>query len=196
LKRILILLFISAFLFPAKAQKAFSKYDDTFKKYSKRFFGPAFDWKIFKAQGIAESGLTPDAVSWVGARGIMQLMPSTFAEVQSRNPELIDINDPEWNIAAGISYDRTIWTTWKEIDDDKEKQRFTFGSYNAGRGTIMKAQLKAKDKNLDHNTWDNIKQIAPEVTKWRHEETLNYVTKIDSFYIQLSKELQKKRFSK
>jgi hypothetical protein len=60
----------------------------------------------------------------------------------------------------------------------------------------MKAQLKAKDKNLDHNTWDNIKQIAPEVTKWRHEETLNYVTKIDSFYIQLSKELHKKRFSK
>jgi membrane-bound lytic murein transglycosylase F len=174
------------------AQKSFFKYDDTFRKYSKRFFGPGFDWRVFKAQGIAESGLSPDAESWVGAKGIMQLMPSTFAEVQSRNPELTDVNDPEWNIAAGIYYDRTIWNNWKEILTDSEKQRFTFGSYNAGRGTIMKAQTKAKGKNLDHNSWGTIRQIAPEIKGWRHEETLNYVTKIDSFYMQLSRMKEKK----
>ena len=196
MKRVLFIILFSSLLFPVYAQKSFSKYDDVFRKYSKRFFGPAFDWKIFKAQGIAESGLSPDAISQVGAKGIMQLMPSTFSEIQSRNPELTDINDPEWNIAAGISYDRTIWKSWKDIEVDKEKQRFTFGSYNAGRGTIMKAQTKAKDKNLDHNAWDNIRQIAPEVPRWRHEETINYVTKIDSFYLQLSRKSEREKLIK
>ena len=32
------------------------KYDPYFRKYSKRFFGPAIDWQWFKAQGFAESG--------------------------------------------------------------------------------------------------------------------------------------------
>lgn len=196
MKRVLFIILFSSLLFPINAQKSFSKYDDVFRKYSKRFFGPAFDWKLFKAQGIAESGLSPEAISQVGAKGIMQLMPSTFSEIQSSNPELTDINDPEWNIAAGIKYDRMIWTSWKEIEDNKEKQRFTFGSYNAGRGTIMKAQSKAKDKNLDQNSWENIRQIAPEVPRWRHEETINYVSRIDSFHVMLTKERQKLKFSK
>src|SRR6266568_986457 len=60
------------------AKKISERYDPTFRKYTKRFFGPAFDWKYFKAQGFAESGLKADAQSWVGARGVMQLMPSTY----------------------------------------------------------------------------------------------------------------------
>ena len=192
MKRGLLLIIFIFFAAGLSAQRSFSKYDETFRKYSKRFFGPGFDWQLFKAQGIAESGLSPDAVSWVGAKGIMQLMPSTFAEVQSRNPELTDINDPEWNIAAGIYYDRSIWKNWKEISTEDEKLRFTLGSYNAGRGTIMKAQSKARGKNLDHTAWENIRQIAPEVKGWRHKETLNYVTKIDSFYLQLTRMQAKK----
>ncbi len=188
MKRGFVLFVLFLFTLELAAQNSQSKYDDTFRKYSKRFFGPGFDWKIFKAQGIAESGLSPDAESQVGAHGLMQLMPSTFAEIQSRNPDFQNINDPEWNIAGGIYYDRILWNNWKEISPDSEKQRFTFGSYNAGRGTIMKAQSKAKDKNLDHNAWQNIKQIAPEVRGWRHEETINYVHKIDSFHTKLLKE--------
>ena len=60
-----------------------SRYDDYFKKYSKRYFGAPFDWRFFKAQGMAESELNARARSFVGARGIMQLMPSTFALIAS-----------------------------------------------------------------------------------------------------------------
>ena len=43
------------------------RYDPAFRKYTKRFFGPAFDWRHFKAQGLAESGL--DRVAGVLAGG-------------------------------------------------------------------------------------------------------------------------------
>ena len=49
--------------------------DDAFRKYAKRFFGPGVDWRLFKAQGMTESGLDPDATSRMGARGILQLLP-------------------------------------------------------------------------------------------------------------------------
>jgi membrane-bound lytic murein transglycosylase MltF len=185
-------LFLSSMTF---AQKSNIGYDHIFKKYTKRYFGPGFDWKVFKAQGIAESGLLPDAQSNVGAKGIMQLMPTTYDEIKSRNTELKEINDPEWNIAAGIYYDRQLWRSWDDILNDKDKKAFTFGSYNAGKGTIQKAKLKAKEKNLDDNSWNAIKEIAPEVPKWRHKETLDYVTKIDSFHNKLIINASKPNYS-
>jgi membrane-bound lytic murein transglycosylase F len=163
----------------AQAQTASSRYDDLFRSYSKKFFGPAFDWRIFKAQAMAESGLDPNAQSWVGARGLMQLMPATYKEVQSKNPDLGEIADPKWNIAAGIYYDRQLWRQWMELGEDVNHRRsFMFGSYNAGRGTLLRAQRVAADKALNHNEWPSIQVIAPEVPRWRHEETLGYVEKI------------------
>src|SRR5919201_1404990 len=58
------------------AARDVARYDGVFRKYTKRYFGAGFDWRYFKAQGMAESQLNPTARSWVGARGIMQLMPS------------------------------------------------------------------------------------------------------------------------
>ena len=187
MKRVLCIVLIFFLCDHVYPQKHFSKYDDTFKKYSKRFFGPGFDWKIFKAQGIAESGLTPDAVSQVGARGIMQLMPSTFQEIQSSNSEFAKIEDPEMNIGAGIYYDRTLYKAWKEIEADSNKLNFTYGSYNAGSGTIMKAQTKAKNNSLDHTSWESIANVAKQVPRWRYEETLNYVERINNFHEKLKK---------
>ena len=84
------------------------KYDPYFRKYSKRFFGPAIDWQWFKAQGIAESGLRENAKSWVNAKGIMQIMPKTFIELQKKNNQLKDVMTPRWNICAGIYYDSVL----------------------------------------------------------------------------------------
>ena len=57
------------------------KFDPYFRKYTKRFFGPGFDWRHFKAQAVAESRLRADAMSRVGAVGVMQIMPRTFKEI-------------------------------------------------------------------------------------------------------------------
>jgi soluble lytic murein transglycosylase-like protein len=163
-----------------------SRYDDVFSKYTKRFFGAGFDWRVFKAQGLAESNLNPESRSWVGALGIMQLMPSTFKEVQSANPEFADVNNPEWNIASGIYYDRQLWKQWTKNESAPDRLSFVFGSYNAGRGTILKAQNQAAKAQLNRDMWPSIEEVAPKVPKWRHEETLGYVRKIEVFYTNLS----------
>jgi len=166
------------------AKKISQRFDPAFKKYSKRYFGPAFDWRYFKAQGFAESGLKPNATSWVGARGVMQLMPSTYQEITSRRPEFGPIDQPEWNIAAGIMHDRYLWNLWLNTVPDDERHHFMFASYNAGEGTIGRAFAVAKSKGSEP-AWSSIELIAPTVQRWRYLETLGYVRRIDSTYARL-----------
>ena len=162
------------------AKKVKQEYDPVFKKYTKRYFGPNVDWRYFKAQGFAESGLTATATSRVGARGVMQLMPSTYQMIASRRPEFGPIDQPEWNIAAGIMHDAYLWTLWKDLPD-AERYRFMFASYNAGEGTINRAMAVAKHK-VGPPEWKSVEQIAPTVQRWRYSETLGYVRRIDSTY--------------
>ena len=168
---------------PAFAQRVVDnqdRYDDTFRKYSKRFFGVGFDWHYFKAQGLAESGLDPEARSHVGARGVMQLMPGTYAMIKkARSESFGEITDPEWNIAAGILFNRDLWHVWAKTPDEQERLRFMFGSYNAGEGTIKRASNVARAKQLNDKSWNSIEQVAPSVQRWRYTETLPYVRKIE-----------------
>lgn len=130
---------------------------------------------------MTESNLDPDARSWVGARGIMQLMPSTFQEIQSRNASFATIDDSEWNIAAGIYYDRRLWLLWRRDSVDSEDHRhFMFASYNAGRIPILRAQGIARRRTLDPRYWASIEKVAPAVRGWRQQETLTYVQRIQT----------------
>jgi membrane-bound lytic murein transglycosylase F len=169
----------------SQAQRSTERYDDTFRKYSKRFFGPAFDWRIFKAQGLTESRLDPTAKSHVGAVGVMQLMPSTFREIQSRNPDWSSIDDVEWNIAAGIYYNRRLWRLWSDSVNTGDHRAFMFGSYNAGRVPILRAQGIARGRTLDPKSWTSVETVAPEVRGWRHGETLEYVRRIRGYHDRL-----------
>lgn len=164
---------------PLPAQRATERYDESFRKYSKRFFGVAFDWRVFKAQALTESNLDTAAQSWVGARGIMQLMPGTFREIQSRNPDFSSIDDPEWNIAAGIFYDRRLWRMWRDSVDAADHRAFMFASYNAGRVPILRAQDLARRHTLDPRLWASVEAVAAGVPRWRHQETLGYVRRIN-----------------
>ena len=155
------------------------KYDQYFRKYSKRFFGPAIDWHWFKAQGIAESGLRENARSWVNAKGIMQLMPRTFADLKNKNPELSNVMEPRWNIAAGIYYDSTLFSKWEEDRQFLDRMRFMLGSYNAGFSTILRAQKLSRKKGFNGRDWHSIKSVAPKVSRWREKETLGYISKIE-----------------
>ena len=157
-----------------------AKYDTYFSKYSKRYFGLNFDWRYFKAQAIAESRLKAEAKSRVGALGLMQIMPKTFKEIARKNPSIKGTREqPRWNIAAGIYYDREIWNTWKAERPFEDRLNFMFGSYNAGKGNILKAQKIANKEGLDANLWESIELTLGEVTGGRSAETIGYIKKID-----------------
>ena len=152
---------------PVHSGKWTSKYDRHFKKYSKRYFGPLLDWHWFKAQAIAESGLSHDARSHVGAQGLMQIMPATFDEINKKNPQFSKLESPKWNIAAGIYYDRTLYRKFKKTAA-QDKLYMTFASYNAGYGRILNA---AKRTGSQEKNWEQIKHYLP-------EETRGYVSRI------------------
>ena len=170
---------------PARAQHQ-ERFDAAFRRYTKRYFGVGFDWRHFKAQAMAESDLNPQARSAVGARGLMQLMPSTFQAIATMRPGFTSIDDPEFNIAAGILHDRDLWRLWEPIVPDSERPNFMFASYNAGEGTITRAAAIAKAKQLDNAAWPSIEVVAPTVPRWRYRETLGYVRKIAENYSTLS----------
>jgi membrane-bound lytic murein transglycosylase F len=163
-----------------QARRDATRYDPIFQKYAKRYFGAGTDWRWFKAQGMAESDLTPGARSRVGARGIMQLMPSTYGQIKSALPKFGAIDDPEWNIAAGILHDRDLWTLWGKDVPESERWAFMFASYNAGEGTIMRARRTALAAKLDDARWPAIETVAPRVERWRYSETLGYVRTINA----------------
>jgi len=172
-------------LLPFQAQ-AFERYNNVkkfdmyFTKYSKRYFGPGFDWRYFKAQAVAESRLKETAKSRVGALGVMQIMPRTFQEIKQKNPTIKGTSaQPRWNIAAGIYYDRIIWNDWKAERPLEDRINFMFGSYNAGKRNILKAQKMARKNGLNPNLWASIEPALPKITGKNSKETINYVTKIN-----------------
>lgn len=117
---------------PLRVDDYSNKYDDYFRHYAQRYFGPFVDWRWFKAQAVAESLLDPKALSTAGARGVMQLLPRTFAEVRLVHPDWSDIHEPRWNIAAGIYYNHTLYQQWNGALHGHDRFLLTLASYNAG----------------------------------------------------------------
>jgi membrane-bound lytic murein transglycosylase F len=156
-----------------------NRYDRYFAKYTERIFGPDFDWRYFKAQALAESTMRPDARSPKGALGIMQLMPCTFEEVVRENPWIEgDIHDPEWNIAAGICYNRALWKIWDGERPFEERLSFMFGAYNAGKGTILEAQEIALQQGLNARSWSVVEKTLPQVIGSGGGQIIAYVERV------------------
>ena len=138
-----------------------SQYDPLFKKYTKRYFGPFYDWRWFKSQAIAESRLNPNVTSNRGAKGLMQLLPSTFAEIRDLNPHFTEIDTPRWNIAAGIYYDRCLYRKW-DVPSEKERLFYAFASYNAGYSRLLRT---IKRYDLKAPSWNEVKKRLPGQTR-------------------------------
>lgn len=153
-----------------------SRYDHLFREYAGRYFGPDFDWRIFKAQAVVESRLEPDAVSEDGAIGIMQLLPDTFKQVKAENPNISgNIQAPRWNIAAGIYYDRILWKLWEADRSHEERLRFMLGAYNAGRNAVLEAQQLAIDNRVNPFVWESVAPFLEKVIGPGYRETTAYV---------------------
>ncbi len=154
---------------PVDAAHWSNGYDHYFQKYSKRYFGPFWDWRWFKAQAIVESTLKSDARNPSGAVGLMQVLPSTFNEIRQSDRTLRNVRSPRWNIAAGIYYDHYLYLkpAWETLQR-RLRLLASFAAYNAGYRRAAKAcRIAAKPVK----SW---LQLAPHLPL----ETRNYVNRI------------------
>ena len=128
------------------------------------------------------------AKAFDGARGIMQLMPSTLELIRSRTPALESVDDPELNIAAGIKHNRAMWGMWDRAATPLDQRRFMFASYNAGLMTILRAQRVARRRRLDPTVWASIETVSARVWQWRQRQTILYLRKIELFLARLDED--------
>jgi len=101
-----------------KGKQYIKNYDEIIHKAAKQF---SVDTNLIKAVIMAESSFDPNAVSESGAQGLMQLMPTTAADMRVDNPF-----DPEENIFGGTRY---LGLLLKRFKQDK---RLAVAAYNVG----------------------------------------------------------------
>lgn len=117
-----------------------------------------------------ESEFNPDAISQVGARGLMQLMPKTAYRTAKRHHIPYNKNnltkDPSYNVSLGMAY----------LSDLLEKLSGSYimaiAAYNAGTGNLnrwLKANGDPRHRSIDAIDW--VESIS-------YSETRNYVQRV------------------
>ena len=128
-------------------------YNDKFETLIEKYLTPnepQFDLALIQAIIFQESRFNPDAHSWAGASGLMQLMPETAFRFGAS-----DVNDPEQNIMAGIEFLRgRDHRLVQYVPNTRERLRFTLAAYNVGLGHVMDAIRLAKKYERDTAVWE------------------------------------------
>jgi len=153
------------------------KYDHQIKKAVKLYWVDFPFWKNYKAQLYQESRLKANATSPVGAMGLAQFMPYTWADMSKRLGFKASAYDPKFAIEAGAYYMLTLRRSWKSKRPQIERQKLAQASYNAGLGNIIKAQKKCCMARM----YEPIIKCLPEVTGHHSKETITYVKRIEKW---------------
>jgi membrane-bound lytic murein transglycosylase F len=163
-----------------------SPYDELVRKYAEQY---GFDWPLIVAQMYQESRFDPEAESWAGAQGLMQVMPTTaeylgFADMYSVDPA----------IHAGVQYLAWLHERFEPELTVQDRMWFSLAAYNAGIGHVRDARQLARRMGWDPNRWFNnverailllsrrsFYQLAPHGYV-RGQETVDYVRQIRDRY--------------
>lgn len=168
-----------------------SIYDDYIKEISEEY---GWDWRLIASVIYHESRFNPEAESWAGAYGLMQIMPST-----ARSLGVDNFEQPTQNIKAGV-----LLLDWlddqlsESVPDSTERIKFVLASYNVGLGHVKDAQRLARKYGKNSEIWDdNVdfylrnksseKYYKDPVVRWgycRGDESYFYVSKVLTNYQQ------------
>ncbi len=127
-----------------------SKYDAILQRGAASI---GWDWRLLAAQCYQESAFDPRAVSWAGARGLMQIMPATGAALGLNNPW-----DPEQNVSAAVKYLGQLQLQFSDINDRKERINFVLAAYNGGVGHVRDAMALAKAYGANPQRWRDVER--------------------------------------
>lgn len=168
-----------------------SPYDHLFKRYAEDY---NWDWKLLASQAYVESKFDSTAVSWAGARGMMQIMPRT-AKGYGQTAKSVMRNDVAVETALKLLNDLDKQLTPK-VPDENERKKFVLAAYNSGLGHVNDAINLAQKYGLDPQKWDdnvakailwksNPKYYKDPVVRFgysRGRETYDYVNRVYAFY--------------
>lgn len=164
-----------------------SPFDTLARKYGEQY---AFDWRLITAQMYQESRFDPKAKSDAGARGLMQLLPSTAKQLG-----FTELYEPETNVHAGVKYLDWVRDRFPEELPIADRVWFSLAAYNAGIGHVADARRLAVKKGLDGDRWfDNVEQAMLLLSRREYAqqarygyvrgiEPVNYVQQIRSRYL-------------
>ena len=134
--RVLVFLVIVASVFIAvdlsaatrycQAKNVSHKYDRLYRaavhKYYPLRFNTPREWCWVKSQAVVESGQNTDAVSPVGAAGVLQLMPGTIKDMAAQYGMNPRAHNAHINIQLGVAYMARMFKFWF-IDRSKQCHR-------------------------------------------------------------------------
>ena len=131
---------------------------------------PGTDWTMVHALSRQESQFATNAVSYAGARGLMQLMPGTAREQAGKvglsYSESSLLADPGFNMKLGDAYFARMMTSFGD------SYPLAVAAYNAGPGNVRKWLAANGDPRLGSIDWVSwIEQIPI-------YETRNYVQRV------------------
>ena len=126
-----------------------SDYDELLKQFAPEL---KWDWRLLASQAFQESRFKPEARSWAGATGLLQLMPRTAQAHGCKNPR-----DPMDNVRGAVRFLQWLTAHWgKRIPDESERIKFILASYNTGAGHVEDAQRLTKKYGGDPEKWADV----------------------------------------
>ncbi len=145
------------------------------------------DWRLLAAMGYQESKWDPSAVSFSGARGLMQLTADTAEMMRSTNR-----HDPQASIIGGAKYLARMMETVPSRIPEPDRTWFAVAAYNVGYGHIEDARVLAQQTGRDPDRWEDVRETLPLLSqeKWytrtRHGyargwEPVRYVENVQAY---------------
>jgi len=123
----------------------FTQWDDAVRRIALEH---GFDWRLVVALMYQESRFDPNAESWAGALGLLQVMPLTARELGYR-----DLSDPVTNIQAGTRYLAQLREQFAPELYAEDRIWFALAAYNAGLGHVLDAQRVARQQGWNAHRW-------------------------------------------
>lgn len=137
-----------------RSKGVISRYDHLFQRYS----GTArMDWRLMAAQCYQESCFDPNAKSWAGACGLMQIMPSTADHL---GLPMSAIHDAESNVAAAAKYMAELQGHFSDIGDPTQRVLFALAAYNGGFHHIRDAMTLTRKHGSNPYNWGHVREYV------------------------------------
>ncbi len=148
--------------FISREKGIISTYDAQFKQAAQH---TGWDWRLIAAQCYQESGFDPNARSWAGACGLMQIMPATARHLGLPDDKLFA---PVENIAAAARYLRELQHTFSDISDPMERACFVLAAYNGGPGHVQDARALARKYRRNDHKWQEVSYYVLHLSEARY----------------------------